>query len=71
MQSLKRDISFVHIPDLEFSDATVFYAATKRLIDGVQDVKTTPFMPSERERNELATLIKTFPDPFISIDTQR
>jgi transcriptional regulator of aroF, aroG, tyrA and aromatic amino acid transport len=25
-------------------------------------------MPSERERNELVTLIKTFPDPFISLD---
>ena len=25
-------------------------------------------MPSERERKELATLVKTFPDPFLSID---
>ncbi len=60
---------FVHIPDLEFSDLQSFMPQL-RLIDGVEDVKTTPFMPSERERNELSTLIKTFPDPFISIDTK-
>ena len=41
-----------------------------RLIDGVLDVKTTPYMPSERERNEFETLVKTFPDPFISIDNK-
>lgn len=60
---------FVHIPDLEFADLQSFMPQL-RLIEGVQDVKTTPFMPSERERNELATLIKTFPDPFISADTR-
>ncbi|WP_448210930.1 transcriptional regulator TyrR [Colwellia sp. MEBiC06753] len=60
---------FVHIPDLEFSDLQSFMPQL-RLIEGVKDVKTTPYMPSERERNELATLIKTFPDPFISIDTK-
>lgn len=60
---------FVHIPDLEFSELQSFMPQL-RLIDGVVDVKTTPFMPSERERNELAMLIKTFPDPFISIDSK-
>ena len=60
---------FVHIPDLDFSELQTFMPQL-RLIDGVEDVKTTPFMPSERERNELATLIKTFPDPFVSIDTR-
>ena len=60
---------FVNIPDLEFSELTTFMPQL-RLIEGVLDVKTTPFMPSERERNELATLIKTFPDPFVSINAK-
>lgn len=60
---------YVHIPDLEFSDLQSFMPQL-RLIEGVVDVKTTPFMPSERERNELATLIKTFPDLFISVDNK-
>ncbi len=60
---------FIHIPNLDFSELQAFMPQL-RLIDGVVDVKTTPFMPSERERNELVTLVKTFPDPFISIDTR-
>jgi len=60
---------FINIPDLDFSDLQTFMPQL-RLIEGVGDVKTAPYMPSERERNELATLIKTFPDPFISIDTK-
>jgi transcriptional regulator of aroF, aroG, tyrA and aromatic amino acid transport len=60
---------YINIPDLEFSELQRFMPQL-RLIEGVIDVKTTPFMPSERERNELSTLIKTFPDPFISIDAK-
>ncbi|WP_448547916.1 transcriptional regulator TyrR [Thalassotalea fusca] len=60
---------FINIPDLEFSELQTFMPQL-RLIDGVVDVKTTPYMPSERERNELATLIRTFPDPFVSIDAK-
>lgn len=58
---------FINIPDLDFSDLQTFMPQL-RLIEGVGDVKTAPYMPSERERNELSTLIKTFPDPFMSID---
>jgi transcriptional regulator of aroF, aroG, tyrA and aromatic amino acid transport len=58
---------FINIPDLDFTDLQTFMPQL-RLIEGVGDVKTAPYMPSERERNELSTLIKTFPDPFISID---
>ncbi len=58
---------FINIPSLDFSDLQTFMPQL-RLLEGVGDVKTAPYMPSERERNELATLIKTFPDPFISID---
>ena len=60
---------FVNIPDLDFTALQAFMPQL-RLIKGVTDVKTTPFMPSERETNELITLIKTFPDPFISIDVK-
>lgn len=62
-------VIFINIPDLDFSDLQTFMPQL-RLIDGVLDVRTTPFMPSERERNELVTLIRTFPDPFISIDAK-
>ncbi|MEI6893328.1 MAG: transcriptional regulator TyrR [Colwellia sp.] len=58
---------FINILDLDFSDLQTFMPLL-RLIEGVEDVKIAPYMPSERERNELSTLIKTFPDPFISID---
>ncbi|RHW75614.1 transcriptional regulator TyrR [Colwellia sp. RSH04] len=60
---------FINIPDREFSELQSFMPQL-RLIEGVGDVKTAPYMPSEREKNELATLIKTFPDPFISIDAK-
>lgn len=60
---------FVHIPDMEFSKLQSFMPKL-RLINGVIDVKTIPYMPSERERNELETLLQTFPDPFISIDVK-
>ncbi len=60
---------FINIPDLDFSELQSFMPQL-RLIEGVLDVKTTPYMPSEREKNELSTLIKTFPDPFVSIDAK-
>ncbi len=60
---------FFDIPDLDFSELQQFMPQL-RLIEGVGDVKTAPYMPSERERNELATLVKTFPDPFLSIDAK-
>ncbi len=58
---------YVHIPDLEFSQLQYFMPQL-RLIDGVLDVKTTGFMPSERESIVLETIVRTFPDPIISID---
>lgn len=60
---------FINIPEICFSDLQTFMPLL-RLVDGVNDVKTVPYMPSERERNELSTLIKAFPDPFISIDNK-
>ncbi len=62
-------VIYINIHDLDFSELQQFMPRL-RLLEGVVDVKTAPFMPFERERNELATLVKTFPDPFISIDTK-
>lgn len=58
---------FVHIPDLELSALQLFMPKL-RLIDGIIDVKTTTFMPSERARNVLDTLVRAMPDPVVSID---
>ncbi|WP_371186254.1 transcriptional regulator TyrR [Thalassotalea maritima] len=60
---------FMHMPDLEFSELQDFMPQL-RLIDGVKDVKTTNYMPSERERIVLDTLIRTLPDPLLSIDSK-
>jgi len=60
---------FIDIPELGFADLQTFMPQL-RLLEGVGDVRTAPFMPSERERNELVTLIKTFPDPFISLNAK-
>lgn len=60
---------YVHIPDLEFSHLQKFMPRL-RLIDGVIDVKTTTFMPSERSRNVLDTIVRTLPDPVFSIDAR-
>lgn len=62
-------VIYINIHDLDFSELQQFMPRL-RLLEGVLDVKTAPFMPFERERNELATLVKTFPDPFISIDAK-
>ncbi len=58
---------FVHIPNLAFTTLQTFMPKL-RLIDGVIDVKTTPFMPSERARNVLDTLVRTLPDPVVTVD---
>ncbi|MDN3653178.1 transcriptional regulator TyrR [Thalassotalea ponticola] len=58
---------FMHMPDLEFTQLQDFMPQL-RLINGVKDVKTTNYMPSERERHVLDTLVRTIPDPILSID---
>ena len=60
---------FVHIADLDFSQLQDFMPQL-RLIDGVLDVKTTTHMPSEREREVLDTIVRTLPDPVITIDAK-
>lgn len=60
---------FLNFPNIEFSDFQHLMPEIRRL-DGVADVKTTPFMPMERERNQLTALLQTLPDPVFSIDTK-
>lgn len=58
---------YMAFPDVGFQMLQVLLPEIRR-IDGVSDVKTTAFMPSEREHHELNTLIRTLPDGIISID---
>ena len=63
----KPGVIFIHLPELDFSEIQKFMPQV-RLIDGVNDIKTTPYMPWEREKNEFETLVHAFPDPFVSIN---
>jgi len=60
---------FINTPNVDFTELQQIMPQL-RLIDAVDDVKTVPFMPSEREKNEFETLLKNFPDPFISINAK-
>lgn len=60
---------FIHAPNVDFTELQKIMPQL-RLIDALDDVKTVPFMPSEREKNEFETLLKNFPDPFISISAK-
>ena len=60
---------FINVSDVDFSKLQTFMSQI-RLIDAVKDVKTIPYMPSERKKNEFETLLKNFPDPFISINAR-
>ena len=60
---------FINTPNIDFVELQQIMPQL-RLIDAVDDVKTIPFMPSEREKNEFETLLKHFPDPFISINAK-
>ncbi|MFW8590181.1 transcriptional regulator TyrR [Glaciecola sp. 2405UD65-10] len=58
---------FLDFPTIEFSDLQELMPKL-RLVDGISDVKTTPFMPIQRERNQLRALLQTLPDPVFSTD---
>ncbi|MDX3772781.1 transcriptional regulator TyrR [Chromatiaceae bacterium AAb-1] len=58
---------YVSFPGVNFEKFQELMARMRR-IPGVEDVKTTAFMPSEREHNELTTLLRTLPDGLIAID---
>lgn len=59
---------FLDFPTIEFEDFQHLMPKIRR-IKGIADVKTTPFMPIQRERNQLRALLQTLPDPCFSTDT--
>jgi transcriptional regulator of aroF, aroG, tyrA and aromatic amino acid transport len=60
---------FLNFPNIEFADFQHLMPEIRR-IKGIEDVKTTPFMPLEREQNQLRALLQTLPDPIFSVDTK-
>ncbi len=60
---------FLNFPNIEFADFQHLMPEIRR-IEGIDDVKTTPFMPIEREQNQLRALLQTLPDPVFSVDTR-
>lgn len=72
LRGIEIDISgkiFLNFPNIEFADFQHLMPEIRR-IEGIDDVKTTPFMPIEREQNQLQALLQTLPDPVFSIDTR-
>jgi transcriptional regulator of aroF, aroG, tyrA and aromatic amino acid transport len=59
---------FLDFPTIEFENFQHLMPKIRR-IKGIADVKTTPFMPIQRERNQLRALLQTLPDPCFSTDT--
>lgn len=60
---------FLSFPTIEFNEFQHLMPEIRKL-NGVTDVKTTPFMPIERERNELTAILETLPDPVFSVDAK-
>lgn len=60
---------FLNFPTIEFSEFQHLMPEIRRL-PGIDDVKTTPFMPMEREKNQLRALLETLPDPVFSVDAK-
>lgn len=60
---------YLSFPNIEFSDFQHLMPEIRKL-RGVTDVKTTPYMPIEKERNELTAILETLPDPVFSVDAK-
>ena len=60
---------FLNFPNIEFEDFQHLMPQIRR-IDGIDDVKTTLFMPGEREKNQLSAILRTLPDPVFSVDAK-
>ncbi|WJV36794.1 transcriptional regulator TyrR [Raoultella terrigena] len=55
--------------ELEFANFSSLMAEIRR-IAGVTDVRTVPWMPSEREHLALSALLVAMPEPVLSLDTK-
>ncbi len=60
---------FLNFPNLEFEEFQHLMPEI-RLIPGIFDVSLVPYMPLEREQQEMKTLLRTLPEPVISIDSK-
>lgn len=58
---------YLSFPTIDFTDFQHLMPEIRKL-DGVTDVKTTPYMPIEKERIELTAILETLPDPVFSVD---
>ncbi|KEY60751.1 transcriptional regulator TyrR [Serratia sp. DD3] len=58
---------YLNFSQLDFDVFRALMAEIRR-IDGVTDVRTVNFMPSEREHRALRALLKSMPEPVFSID---
>ena len=60
---------YLNFPELDFSRLQQLMPEIRR-IQGVLDVKTVAWMPSEREHHEVAALLKALPDLVFAIDAK-
>ena len=59
--------SYLNFAELEFESFSTLMAEIRR-IAGVTDVRTVPWMPSEREHLALSALLEALPEPVLSVD---
>ncbi|MFW0765723.1 transcriptional regulator TyrR [Trabulsiella odontotermitis] len=60
---------YLNFAELEFTTFSSLMAEIRR-IAGVTDVRTVPWMPSEREHLALSALLEAMPEPVLSLDTK-
>ena len=58
---------YLNFAEIEFNTFSSLMAEIRR-IAGVTDVRTIPWMPSEREHLALSALLEAMPEPFLSLD---
>ena len=58
---------YLNFAELEFTNFSSLMAEIRR-IAGVTDVRTVPWMPSEREHLALSALLEALPEPVLSLD---
>ncbi|MBI0786531.1 transcriptional regulator TyrR, partial [Escherichia coli] len=58
---------YLNFAELEFESFSSLMAEIRR-IAGVTDVRTVPWMPSEREHLALSALLEALPEPVLSVD---
>ncbi|MGK3445577.1 redoxin family protein, partial [Escherichia coli] len=57
---------YLNFAELEFESFSSLMAEIRR-IAGVTDVRTVPWMPSEREHLALSALLEALPEPVLSV----